>query len=250
VSRVDGPRVLVVRDADELDRAGADVVADAIAATPSASMTVATGRSPMGLYAQLAARRRSGRLETGAITVFQLDEYLGLAADDRRSLFGWMRRSFLDPLGVTDDRVVRLPTGGDIDQGCAAFDRTLAARGRLDLAILGLGRNGHLGFNEPPSGPETPTRVVELSPVTLEDNAGYWGEAAHVPSTAVTMGLRQLLRARRIVLVVSGAGKRAVLHRALEGPVGPDVPASLLREAVSDVTVIVDRDCWGEGEPG
>jgi glucosamine-6-phosphate deaminase len=250
MSRVGGPRVVVVPDTDELDRAGADFVADAIAETPAASMTVATGTSPMGLYAQLAARRRSGSVETGAITVFQLDEYLGLAADDRRSLFGWMRRSFLDPLGVTEDRVVRLPLDGDMDAGCAAFDRALAARGRLDLAILGLGRNGHLGFNEPPSGPETPTRVVGLLPLTLEDNARYWGEVAHVPTTAVTMGLRHLLRARRIVLVASGAGKRAVLHRALEGPVGPDVPASLLREAESDVTVIADRECWGEGDPG
>ena len=204
----------------------------------------------MGLYAQLAARRRSGVLDTGGITAFQLDEYLGLAAGDRRSLFGWMRRSFLDPLGVAEDRVVRLPHDGDMDEGCAAFDRALAARGGLDLAILGLGRNGHLGFNEPPSGPETPTRVVELSPVTLEDNARYWGETADVPTTAVTMGLRHLLRARRIVLVVSGAGKRAVLHRVLEGPVGPEVPASFLREAESDVIVIVDRECWGEGEPG
>jgi glucosamine-6-phosphate deaminase len=91
---------------------------------------------------------------------------------------------------------------------------------------------------------------VGLLPLTLEDNARYWGEVAHVPTTAVTMGLRHLLRARRIVLVASGAGKRAVLHRALEGPVGPDVPASLLREAESDVTVIADRECWGEGDPG
>jgi glucosamine-6-phosphate deaminase len=247
---VDGPRVLVVESAGELDRAGADVAAEALAATPAASMTVATGRSPMGVYAQLAARRRSGSLDTGAITAFQLDEYLGLVADDRRSLFAWMRRSFLDPLGVTDDRVVRLPVDGDMDEGCAAFDRAVEARGGLDLAILGLGRNGHLGFNEPPSDPECPTRVVELSPLTLEDNARYWGDGAHVPKAAVTMGLQRLLRARRIVLVVSGQDKRGVLHRVLEGPVGPAVPASFLREAESDVTVIVDRDCWGEGGPG
>ena len=242
------PRVVVVEDAGELDRAGADFVADAIAATPAAAVTAATGRSPMGLYAQLAFRRAGG-FDPGAVTVFQLDEYLGLPAGDRRSLFEWMRRSFLDPLGVTEDRVVRLPLDGSLDDGCAAFDRAMTARGRLDLAILGLGRNGHLGFNEPPSGPESSTRVVELSRVTLEDNARYWGDLEDVPATAVTMGLRHLLRARRIVLVASGAGKREVLHRVLEGPVGPEVPASFLREAESDVTVIVDRECWGEGEP-
>jgi glucosamine-6-phosphate deaminase len=247
---VAGPRVRVVENVGELDRAGADVVARALVATPAASMTVATGRSPMGLYAHLAARRSSEGLDTRAITAFQLDEYLGLAADDRRSLYAWMRRSFLDPMGVTADRVVRLPVDGDMDAGCAAFDRAVDTRGGLDLAILGLGRNGHLGFNEPPSDRESPTRVVALSPLTLEDNARYWGDGARVPTTAVTMGLRRLLRARSIVLVVSGQEKRGILHRVLEGPVGPEVPASFLREAESDVTVIVDRDCWGEGGPG
>jgi glucosamine-6-phosphate deaminase len=244
------PRVLVVEDADELDRAGADVVAVAIAATPAASIVAATGNSPMGMYAQLAERRASGALDTGTITAFQLDEYLGLAVDDRRSLYGWMRRSFLNPLGVGEDRVVRLPLDGDLDEGCAAFDRAIDDRGRLDLAVLGLGRNGHLGFNEPPSNPDAGTRVVELSAVTREDNARYWGDVEAAPATAVTMGLRHLLRARRVVLVASGVGKREVLHRVLAGPVGPEVPASFLREADSDVIVIVDRECWGEGEPG
>jgi glucosamine-6-phosphate deaminase len=245
---VAGPRLLVVEDADELDRAGADVVAETVAATPAASIVVATGTSPMGLYAQLAARRAAGDLDTDAITAVQLDEYLGLAPDDRRSLYGWMRRSFLDPLGVGDDRVVRLPTSGDLDEGCAAFDRAIEGRGRLDLAILGLGRNGHLGFNEPPSSPSSGTHVVELSAVTREDNARYWGDVADVPTSAVTMGLRHLLRARRIVLVASGPGKQAIVHRVLEGRVGPEVPASFLRDAESDVVVIVDRACWGDGD--
>jgi glucosamine-6-phosphate deaminase len=92
--------------------------------------------------------------------------------------------------------------------------------------------------------------VVELSAVTREDNARYWGSPADVPTSAVTMGLRHLLRARRVVLVVAGGGKREIAHRVLEGPVGSDVPASFLREADSDVIVIMDRDCWGEGIPG
>jgi glucosamine-6-phosphate deaminase len=246
---VAAPRLVVVSDADELARTGADVVAEAIAATPSASIVAATGNTPMGLYAQLAERHASGAIDTGAITAFQLDEYLGLAVDDRRSLYGWMRRSFLDPLGVGQDRVVRLPLDGNVDEGWASFDRAIDDRGGLDLAILGLGRNGHLGFNEPPSDPDAGTRVVELSAVTREDNARYWEAGSDVPSSAVTMGLRHLLRARRIVLVVAGASKRAIAHRVLEGPVGPEVPASFLREAESDVTMIVDRECWGEGDP-
>jgi glucosamine-6-phosphate deaminase len=238
--------VQIVETAEELGRVGADLVSEVIAATPTASIVVATGRTPMGLYAELATRRRSGSLQTTAISAVQLDEYLGLELDDRRSLFGWMRRSFLEPLDVSDERVVRLPLDGDLREACNDYDRWMHDRGPLDLAILGLGENGHLGFNEPPSRPESPTRAVELSPSTIEANARYWGDDADVPTTAVTMGMRHLLSARAILLVVSGARKRTIAHRALEGPVGPDAPASFLQEAVGDVTALVDRAAWDD----
>jgi glucosamine-6-phosphate deaminase len=240
-----GPRLLVVDDADELGRVAADLVSDAIALAPSASVIPATGRTPMKLYAYLAARRAAGLLSTSEVTAVQLDEYLGLADGDRRSLFGWMERSFLEPLGIADERITRLPLDGDLDAACAAYDRDRDARGPVDLAILGMGENGHLGFNEPPSGPEAVTRPVELSPTTIFANAGYWGSAADVPTRAVTMGLRHLLAARTIVLLVSGRSKRGIVHRALEDEIGPDVPASFLREAEGDVTVVVDRAAWG-----
>jgi glucosamine-6-phosphate deaminase len=248
LSRV-GVRLAIVEDTDDLAGLGAGVVGEVIARTPEASIVVATGNTPMGLYARLADRRQSGAFDPAAITVFQLDEYLGVAPDDRRSLYGWMRRSFLDPLGVSENRAVRLPVDGDLERDCSAFDRAIDDRGGLDLAILGLGRNGHLGFNEPPSHPNSGTRAVELSSVTREDNARYWGTLADVPTSAVTMGLRHLLQARVIVLVAAGASKREIALKVLKGPVGPDVPASFLREAVSDVIVIVDRECWGEGFP-
>lgn len=238
-----GPRITVVQDGEELARVAADLVADVISAIPAASIVAATGKTPMGLYAELAARRRAGILDTGAISAVQLDEYLGLEPDDDRSLLGWLQRSFLEPLGVGDDRVLRLPVDGDLDTACAAFDRTVEARG-IDLAILGLGPNGHLGFNEPPSDPKSPTRVVELTPITLEANARYWGEGAEVPSEAVTLGMPHLLSARTVVLVIAGGGKRDIARRALTGPIGPEVPASFLQQ--TDAAVIVDRDAWGE----
>jgi glucosamine-6-phosphate deaminase len=244
---VTGPRIHVVENVDDLGRLGADLVAGVIAARPSATVVAATGRTPVGLYAELAARRRAGLLDTKGITAMQLDEYLGLEPDDRRSLIGWMRRSFLEPLGVGDERVIRLPLAGDLDEACAVFDRSLEARGGLDLAILGLGPNGHLGFNEPPSHPESPTRMVELSPATISANAGYWGAPADVPARAVTMGMRQLLSARTIVVVVSGAAKHEIVHAAVDGPVGGDVPASFLQEADADVNVVADRAAWDGG---
>ncbi|HEX6581499.1 MAG TPA: glucosamine-6-phosphate deaminase [Actinomycetota bacterium] len=240
-----GPRTVVVENADELTRAAADVVSDVIVGKPEASVVAATGRTPMGLYAELAARHEKG-LRTAGITAFQLDEYLGLGPTDRRSLFGWMRQSFLEPLGIHDERAVRLPTEGDVEGSCEEFDAAIRARGGLDLAILGLGPNGHLGFNEPPSGPDDPTRIVTLSPATVEANARYWGDIADVPTDAVTMGLQQLLAVRTIVLIASGRGKRDIVHAALEGPVAPEVPASFLQVTAAEVTAFVDRDAWGE----
>lgn len=240
------PRTVVVENADELNRVGADLVSEVIASNHEARVVPATGRTPMGLYAELTARRAMG-LETGTVTAIQLDEYLGLDPADRRSLFGWMTRSFLSPLGIPEERAVKLPTDGDVEASCAEFDRSIEAQGGLDLAILGLGMNGHLGFNEPPSRPEAPTRVVRLSQSTVEANARYWGDVGDVPARAVTMGLRQILTARTILLIVSGRAKREIVHATLEGPVGPEVPASFLQVTHAEVTAVVDRDAWGDG---
>lgn len=239
-----GLRLEVVRDSAELAMVGADLVAEIVSSDPGASVVAATGDTPMGLYAELASRRSAGILETTGIRVVQLDEYLGLETNDRRSLFGWMQRSFLEPLGVREDRVLRLPVDGELDAECEAFDRRVQAIGGIDLAILGLGPNGHLGFNEPPSWPDSQTRSVHLTPSTLDANARYWGEVSDVPTEAVTLGMTHLLRARAIVLVISGKGKQDIARRALTGPVDPEVPASFLQQ--TDATVIVDRDAWGE----
>jgi glucosamine-6-phosphate deaminase len=241
------PRIVVVDHPDELGRVGADLVAEAIARYPASSVVAATGRTPMGLYAELASRRRTGLIDTDRITVVQLDEYLGLGVDDRRTLRGWMRRSFLEPLEIRDDRVMMLPLDGELAQACTAFDQAIQDRGGLDLAILGLGQNGHLGFNEPPSDHQARTRRVELSPVTIEANARYWGATSDVPREAVTVGLRSLLAARTIVVVVSGESKHAIVREVVDGPVGPMVPASYLQDVDGDVTVVVDRAAWGSG---
>jgi glucosamine-6-phosphate deaminase len=242
---VSEPRVVVTDDPSALARAAADVVVELVAATPNANATVATGRTPLATYAELVARRTAGSFDPSALVVWQLDEYLGLEPGDRRSLFGWMDDAFLAPLGIGEDRTMRLPTDGDdLQAGCAGYDGALADAGGLDLALIGVGVNGHLGFNEPPSAADSPTRVVVLSEQTRTANAGYWDGAA-VPSHAVTMGLRPILSARTVLLLASGSSKRPIVRRMLEGPVDPSVPATSIREAPGEVTVIVDGEAWG-----
>lgn len=241
--------LVIVDNYEKLSQAGADWLMAAIREKPDTAIVVATGDTPMGIYRELAARRARGQLDTSRVRVFQLDAYVGLAPDDRRSLFGWMRRSFLDPLAIPATNVVRLP--GDAPDpwlACREYEEAVGKIGGFDASILGLGPNGHLGFNEPPSPPDAPTRVVNLTPESLLSNARYWGSQEVVPRRALTCGMNLLLSARRTLLVVSGKHKQEILHRAVEGPQTPEVPASYLQSA-SRVTVLTDRAAWqGEGD--
>lgn len=243
-------RLIVAEDYAALSRIGADEVATLVAEQPDATVLVATGETPMGLYRELAARRQRGEFDASRLRAVQLDEYVGVTAEDRRSLFGWMLRAFVTPLGIPAANVIRLR--GDVsalDAACRDYDAAIASAGGIDLAILGLGPNGHLGFNEPPVTADAPTRVVALTPESIASNARYWGGEDQVPRRAITAGMNVLLAARRTLLVVSGTHKREILRRTLDGPVTADVPASYLHQA-AHVTVIADRAAAGTDEAG
>jgi len=237
-----GIRITVADGPDGFDRAAAASIGSAIETSPGAAVVVATGRTPVGAYARLAddlAADAAARLR-----VFQLDEYLGIPTSDPRSLASWTRRSFVEPLGIDPASVEWFDaTADDPDAECRRYELAVAQAGGFDLAVLGLGPNGHVGFNEPPSDPRSRTRVVPLSEASLASNAAYV-PGFPVPARALTAGLDLLLAARRVVLVVSGRTKREIVHRALEGPVTPQVPASFL-QGHPDLDAVVDADAWG-----
>jgi glucosamine-6-phosphate deaminase len=236
--------LILVDDYEALSRAAAGWLIEAIQDRPDAALVAATGNTPMGMYIELAQRRLRGQLDTSRLCVFQLDAYLGLAPDDKRALFNWTRRSFIEPLGIAEANVVRL--AGDAPdpwEACRRYEAAVSEVGGFDLSILGLGPNGHIGFNEPPSPPNAPTRVVSLTQESIVSNARYWGGEDQVPRRALTCGMDLLLAARRTLLLISGAHKHQILHRAVEGPQTPEVPASYLQSA-SSVTVLADRAAW------
>ena len=236
--------IAIEHDATALAHAAAAFIASEIACFPSLAILLATGGSPMATYAELAALRSRGELDTSGVRAVQLDEYLDLAPGDPRSLAGWMERSFTGPLGIPRERSIRLDVSGDAEAGCRAFDAAVEAGGGIDLAVLGLGPNGHLGFNEPPSDADAGTRVVALTPESIVSNAAYWGEG-NVPLRAATAGMQMIMQARRVLVIVTGERKRAILQRMLAEPPTPLVPASLLRLRTG-VTVMCDRDAIGE----
>lgn len=244
-------------DYGALSRAGADLVADVLRQKPDAALLLATGNTPLGLYGELAERATSGVLDSSRVRAIQLDEYVGVPEDDPRSLYGWLARAVLGPLRIPPERVVRLHgmPEEELEAACRRFEREVRAprlaplgaglepmtAGGVDLAVLGLGPNGHLGFNEPPSAADAPTRRVTLSEASLASNATYW--KGPVPREAVTAGMDVILSARRTLLLVSGAHKREILRRTVLGPVTPEVPASWL-QTVAGVTVLADAEAW------
>lgn len=235
-------KITITKNYAEMSAHAALVIAEIASAKPAASLVVATGNTPVGTYAELVALKERGQFDPSQLKVFQLDEYLGLPEGDKRQLWGWMERVFTIPLAIQSANVVRLNSDTtDAKETCAAYDRAVDAAGGFDLAILGLGPNGHLAFNEPPADSCADTRVVTLTEESLVSNSVYWGGRGNVPPQAMTAGLRQLLGAKRIILLVSGASKREILKRVTTGPVSDLVPASFL-QLHPCVDVICDED--------
>lgn len=232
-------------DYADLSRQAAAAFAEVARAKPDATVILATGNTPIGMYDELTRLVHAGTVDLSRLRVFQLDEYVGIAPDDRRALYGWMDRAALAPWGVPAEQVVRLPSrSDDFPAAIAAYEAAIAAAGGIDLCILGLGPNGHIGFNEPPADRDAPTRLIDLTPESIASNAPYWGGIDQVPTKAITAGMRVLLASRRIFLLVSGGAKRAILHEALHGPVTSQVPASYLQSAAG-VEVFADRAAAG-----
>lgn len=236
-------RLIVTDDHAEMSQVAGRLIATAIQLNPTAAVVVATGNTPLQAYEELAQLAQQGQVDVSQLRPFQLDEYLHVPATDPRSLFGWSKRAFLDPLQLPVERMVRLRGDvADIPGACRSYDEAVEAAGGFGLAILGLGPNGHLGFNEPPTEADAPTRQVTLTQASLASNAGYWDELA-VPTQALTCGMHHLLTARQILLLVSGSHKRDILWQTINGPVTSAVPSSYLQQ-VSNALVIADRAAW------
>ena len=235
-----------VVDPGHIDTVGAELVAGWLRRLPGATMLAALGTSPLGVYARLAALQDSGGLDLAGVRLVQLDEYVGVEDEDPRSLYGWLVRDVAGPFGLDPAGTLRLKgDAADPVAEAARHDATIAEAGGLDVSVLGLGPNGHLGFNEPPSPASAPTRVVELAEASRVSNARYWGSRDGVPERAVTVGMDRLLAARYTMLVVNGAAKRTVLRELVTAPVTDDLPATHLRTVSGSVVVLLaDTEAW------
>ena len=233
-------RIFVSPDAAAAGAGAADLVAAVAARRPRLVLGVATGSSPQPLYRALQEHVVRG-LDLSGATVFALDEYVGIDPRHPQSYVAVIDRDVRQPLGLDPARV-HVPHGATADRHttAAAYDRAIAAAGGVDLQILGIGSNGHIGFNEPGSAYSSRTRVVDLAPQTIADNSRFFDSADDVPTQAVTQGVGTILDAREIVLVAAGAAKADAVAASVRGPIGPAVPASFLRQHPR-VTLFLDE---------
>ena len=227
-------------DEPSLAAVGADIVCDVVRAVPNAVVTFATGQSAIPIYRALAERVGRGEIDFSWVRVFELDGYVGIPLDDRRSLFAWLMRDVIVPLHIPESAVTRLR--GETSHpvlACREYDQALDRAGGYDLAVLGLGPNGHIAFNEPPADPGSDAHLLDVTDESVESAVRYWGSRDEVPRRAITTGLRRLIAARRVLLVARGEAKRAALARALESQADPMTPASFLNRS-ADVTFLTD----------
>ncbi len=233
--------VIIKDDYDSVSREAARLIASRLRGKPDLVLGLATGGTPLGLYRELIRMHGEQATDFSKITTFNLDEYVGLAADHEQSYHRFMRENLLDHIGVSP-RFVHIPDGmaTEIDEHCQWYERQIAQAGGIDLQVLGIGANGHLAFNEPGSSLGSRTRVKTLTRKTREDNARFFGSLENVPRYAITMGIGTIMEARELVLLASGEGKARAIEAAVEGPITAMVPASIV-QMHPRAFVIVDR---------
>ena len=233
-------KIILAKDYEELSRKAAEMMLAVIRSTPDAVLGLATGTTPLGLYARLIEDHKANGTNYDRIRTVNLDEYKGLPASHEQSYAYFMRHNLFEGLGIAPEQTnIENGMAEDEAEECARYDALLDAMPR-DIQLLGLGSNGHIAFNEPKTPFGSGTHVVSLAESTIKDNARLFASQDEVPRKAFTMGIRHIMQAKRILILASGANKAEAVFRMAKGQVTEDVPASVL-QLHPDCTLIVDE---------
>ena len=234
-------RIIRARDYAHMSRQAANIISAQVILKPDSVLGLATGSSPIGAYRQLIEWYRKGDIDFSQVSTVNLDEYVGLTPDHPQSYALFMRENFFDHVNIPVEHT-NIPSGvaPDGEEECRRYDKKIRALGGIDLQLLGLGPNGHIGFNEPSDSFEKGTHKVSLTEATIQANKRFFDHEDDVPRFAYTMGICDIMHAERIVMVVSGESKAGILREAFFGPVTPRVPASIL-QLHKDFTLVADE---------
>lgn len=238
--------IIQAKDYKDMSRKAANIISAQIILKPDCVLGLATGSTPLGVYAQLIDGYRNGDLDFSRVSAVNLDEYCGLPEENEQSYHYFMHHNLFRHINIRPDHTF-VPDGMEPDGtlACRAHEDIISRLGGIDLQLLGLGNNGHIGFNEPGPIFEKETHPVNLTESTIRANARFFDRVEQVPTQAYTMGIRTIMQARRILIIVSGSGKADIVARAFWGPVTPQVPASIL-QMHPDVTLVADEEALAE----
>lgn len=241
-------KLIRTRDYEELSKKAANIIAAQITLKPDCLLGLATGSSPIGTYDNLVAMYESGNLDFSRVKSVNLDEYMGLDGENDQSYRYFMNKHLFERVNI-DMANTHVPNGTELDseKACADYNALLAEMGTIDLQVLGIGPNGHIGFNEPDDYFAAETHCVDLTDATIQANKRFFENESDVPRKAYTMGIGNIMSAKMIVLVANGKNKAKALAAALKGPVTPQCPASILQFHPNAI-IIADEDALSEME--
>lgn len=234
-------KIIKTKDYEHMSRVTANLLSAQVIMKPDCVLGLATGSTPVGVYKQLVQWFQKGDLDFSEVTSVNLDEYKGLSPENDQSYRYFMNHNLFDHINIRKDHTF-VPNGlePDAEKACDDYNKIIHDLGGIDLQLLGLGNNGHIGFNEPSSSFEKETHCVDLTQSTIDANARFFSSLSEVPRQAYTMGIQTIMQAKKIVVAVSGQGKASIVKEAFFGPITPQVPASVL-QLHSDVTVVGDE---------
>lgn len=239
-------RILTVESYDEMSRQAANIVASLVRLNPTAVLGLATGGTPVGMYKELVKKHQKGTLDFSGVTTFNLDEYYPIEPTNSQSYYYYMNENLFNHINIPEDRI-HIPNGmsKEIEKECGIYEKMIVDAGGIDLQVLGIGPNGHIGFNEPDIKFEAGTHLVDLDQHTIEANSRFFNSIEEVPTKAISMGIRTIMQAKKIILLANGKSKAKVIKEMVLGDISPKVPASIL-QLHNDVTLIIDKDAAEE----
>jgi len=241
-------KIYKAKDYKDMSRKAANIISAQVIMKPNCVLGLATGSTPIGTYDQLVEWYNKGDLDFSEVTTVNLDEYKGLPRTNDQSYYYFMHQHLFDRVNIDLERT-NVPNGmePDAEKECGRYEELIRSLGGVDLQLLGLGHNGHIGFNEPGEAFEKETHCVDLTESTIEANKRFFASADDVPKQAYTMGIKTIMQAKKILIVVNGENKADIVERAFFGPVTPEVPASIL-QLHNDVTLVGDEEALAKIE--
>ena len=234
-------KIIVEKNYEAMSKKAAEIFSEFIENKPDCILGLATGGTPVEMYKNLIRMNKEGKVDFSKVNSINLDEYRGLSGDHDQSYRYFMNTNLFNNININKANTF-VPNGlaKDIEEECKNYDERIEQIGGIDLQLLGIGNNGHIGFNEPAEFLNTKTHLTHLTEDTIQSNARFFNKIEDVPTEAITMGLGGIMKAKRIVLIASGEGKANIISKILEGKITTDIPATLL-QVHPDVTIIVDE---------